>query len=172
MRRRGGNGSERSLYRALARSIIPHGMFKLVVFLHMLGATIWTGGHLVLATVILPKALRKKSIEDLRQFEAGYERIGIPALAVQVVTGFWLAHRYVPDVSNWFRLDNPVSQIITAKLAMLATTVVLAVDARLRLIPKLSPERLPALAWHVVPVTILSLMFVYAGVAFRTGSLF
>lgn len=172
MRRHGGRWSVRSLYSGWTPSIVPRGMFKFVIFLHILGATIWTGGHLVLAAVILPRALRKKSIEELRQFEAGYERIGIPALVVQVVTGFWLAHRYVPDISNWFRLDSPVSQIIVAKLAILLITVVLAIDARLRLIPKLSPERLPALAWHVVPVTILSVLFVYAGVSFRTASLF
>jgi hypothetical protein len=41
----------------------------------------------------------------------------------------------------------------------------------LRLIPKLTPEQLPALAAHVIPVTVLSVLFVLAGVAFRVGGL-
>jgi hypothetical protein len=36
-------------------------------------------------------------------------------------------------------------------------------DARLRVIPRLSPATMPLLAWHVVPVTLLS---------FRTGWLY
>lgn len=147
-------------------------MYKILFLLHILAATIWTGGHLVLSTVVLPKALRKKSVEELLQFEAGYERIGIPALLIQVFTGLWLAHRLVPDVSRWFDLGNPISQAITVKLALLALTICFAIDARLRLIPRLTSEKLPALAWHVIPVTIVSVLFVYAGVAFRTGGLF
>jgi len=47
-----------------------------------------------------------------------------------------------------------------------------AADARLRLIPNLSRENLTAIAWHIVPVTIVSILFVAAGVAFRTGWLY
>lgn len=146
-------------------------MFKLALFLHVLAATIWTGGHLVLSAVVLPRAFRQKSIDELRWFEAGYERIGIPALIVQVITGLWLAHRFVPDCSLWLDLSNPISRCIAAKLALLAVTICFAVDARLRIIPRLSPERLPALAWHVIPVTLVSVLFVYAGVSFQAGGL-
>jgi uncharacterized membrane protein len=31
--------------------------FKILVILHTLGATVWTGGHLVLAVTVLPQAL-------------------------------------------------------------------------------------------------------------------
>jgi putative copper export protein len=58
-------------------------MYGLLLFLHILAATIWTGGHIVLATVVLPRALRERSPESLLQFERGYEKIGIPALLVQ-----------------------------------------------------------------------------------------
>lgn len=108
-------------------------MFGLILVLHVLGATVWTGGHLVLALTVLPRALRERSIAELQRFEVGYERVGIPALVLSVL---------------------------------------LAVDARLRLIPRLTPERLGALAWHIVPVTILSVLFVIVGVAFRAGFLY
>ncbi|HPA95904.1 MAG TPA: hypothetical protein PLT41_07520 [Thermoanaerobaculia bacterium] len=60
-------------------------MYATILLLHILGATIWTGGHLVLAVTILP------------------------------------------------------------------------------------PRPARALAWHVVPVTIVSILFVVVGISFRTG---
>ena len=147
-------------------------MQGILVFLHILAATVWTGGHLVLATVVLPRVLAERSPEMLHNFESRYERIGIPALLIQVVTGLWLAHQLVPDVGQWFDLDNPVSRPIAAKIVLLVITILFAVDARLRLIPYLNEDNLTAMAWHIVPVTIVSVLFVFVGVAFRTGWLY
>lgn len=144
-------------------------MYGTVLLLHVLGATVWTGGHLVLALTILPRALRERSVSELQRFEAAYERIGIPALIVQVVTGIWLAHRLVPEVGRWLAFDVPVARLVGVKLLLLAATAALAVDARLRVIPRLTPERLGSLARHIVPVTLISVLFVIVGVAFRTG---
>jgi hypothetical protein len=47
----------------------------------------------------------------------------------------------------------------------------LALDARLRIIPKLGRHNLNALAWHIIPVTVLSVAFVYVGIRFRFGGL-
>lgn len=144
-------------------------MYGWVLLLHLLGATIWTGGHLVLAFTVLPRVLLEKDIGPLLRFESGYERIGIPALLVQVITGAWLAHRLVPDVGHWLDLSDPLCRPLAAKLALLGITVAFAIDARLRVIPQLSAEKLPSLAWHVYPVTLASVLFVVAGVSFRTG---
>lgn len=136
---------------------------------HVLAATIWTGGHIVLATVILPRVLRHRAPQDLLRFEAGFERIGIPALLIQVISGLWLANRLVPGFENWFDLSNPLARLILIKLVLLLLTAAFAVDARLRIIPNLSADRLGSLAWHIIPVTVISILFVIAGVAFRTG---
>ena len=51
---------------------------------------------------------------------------------------------------------------------------VVAIDgahARLRIIPRLSAETLPALAWHIVAVTGLAMAFVVVGVGYRVGLL-
>ena len=77
----------------------------ILIFLHILGATVWTGGHLVLATAVLPRVLKERSPDELLRFESRYERIGIPALLIQVATGLWLAHQLVPDIGQWFNLD-------------------------------------------------------------------
>ncbi|TAK06339.1 MAG: copper resistance protein CopD [Candidatus Manganitrophaceae bacterium] len=147
-------------------------MYGMLLLLHILGATIWTGGHLVLALTVLPRALKQKSPSELLRFESGYERIGIPALLIQVATGLSLAYRMVPDVSQWFDFGNPVSRLIALKLLLLTITVAFAADARLRVIPRLSEDNLPSLAWHIIPVTAVSVLFVFVGVSFRIGWLY
>lgn len=147
-------------------------MYGALLLLHLLGATIWTGGHLVLATVILPRVLRERDPQRLLDFESVYEKIGMPALIVQVVTGLLLAYRLVPDVSQWFNMANPLAHPIMTKLILLALTVGFAIDARLRVIPVLSKDNLGVMAWHIIPVTIFSVLFVVAGASFRTGWLY
>lgn len=142
--------------------------YALTVFLHILGATVWTGGHLVLALTILPRTLRERDPSFLLRFEHGFERLGIPAFIVQVVTGLWLAGRVTPP-AHWLSFDGRVPTLIGVKLILLLTTVVLAVHARVRLIPSLDARRLPLLAVHIVGVTVVSVLFVLVGVALRTG---
>jgi len=147
-------------------------MYELLLLLHILAATVWTGGHIVLSLVVLPRVLKERSPEELLKFESVYEKIGMPALIVQVVTGFMLAHRMLPNVSEWFNLSNPIAHVLAAKFILLALTIGFAIDARLRVIPVLSEKNLKDMAWHIVPVTIFSVLFVIAGVSFRTGWLY
>lgn len=147
-------------------------MYGIVLLLHILGATIWTGGHIVLAIVILPRVLREQSPEQLLKFESVYEKIGMPALFVQIITGLFLAYRMLPDVTQWFNFANPIAHGITAKLLLLTLTAGLAIDARLRVIPALSKNNLVDMAWHIVPVTVFSVLFLVVGVSFRAGWLY
>ena len=144
-------------------------MYGVVLTIHLLAATVWTGGHLILALTILPRALKQKSAESVRQFESAYERIGIPALVIQVVTGFWLASRLLPNMESWLSFDNCTSQLIGLKLVLLTMTAVLGFDARLRIIPNLSDDNLVSLAWHIAPVTVLAVLFLLAGASLRNG---
>jgi putative copper export protein len=146
-------------------------MFKIVLILHILGATIWAGGHLVLSLTVLPRALRSRDPRILLDFEEGYERIGMPALVVQVITGLWLAHRLVPNVGDWFGFATVSATHVAYKLILLLLTLMLAMHARLRLIPNLNAQNLPVLAGHVIGVTVLAVLFVLVGVGFRTGGL-
>jgi hypothetical protein len=57
------------------------------------------------------------------------------------------------------------------KLGLLAATVVIAADARLRLIPSLNERTLNSLAYHAFAVTALGVALVVMGVAVRTGGL-
>lgn len=141
-----------------------------LLILHILGATIWTGGHVVLATTVLPRALKAKSARILLDFESGYERIGMPALVVQIVTGLTLAYLRLGPPANWL-LDVPAAHVVHVKLLLLAITAMFAMHAKLRVLPTLSDETLPRMAWHIVPVTIASVLFLIAGVLFRAGGI-
>jgi putative copper export protein len=139
---------------------------KWLILLHVLGATIWAGGHLILSIGFLPIALQKKDPLIIVNFEKYYERVGIPALLTQVITGIWMALIYVP-FREWGSLATSHHVYLWTKLGLLLVTLGLAVHARLFIIPKLSPERLPALAFHIVLITVLAVSFVITGLSFR-----
>lgn len=142
--------------------------YYIVLSLHLLGATVWAGGHLVLAVTILPDALRQHRAATVSEFEQRFERIGLPALAVQIVTGLWLAEHLLGSPTQWFDA-NPVARTVQVKLALLAVTVGLALHARLRVVPRLSDATLPTLAWHIRIVTLAAVLFVLAGASIRFG---
>jgi putative copper export protein len=142
--------------------------YYILLTLHLLGATLWTGGHVVLATTVLPRALRQKRASLLTDFEQGYERVGMPALAVQIVTGLWLAHRLLGTPANWMS-SAPLAHVIHVKLLCLAGTAALAIHAKTRVIPRLNDDNLPVMAWHIAGVTGFSVLFVLAGASARLG---
>ena len=144
-------------------------MYKYILVIHILAATLWTGGHLVLALTLLPKILRERSVADLLAFESSYEKWGMSALIVQVISGLWLAHIRLPDITAWFAGDSFSARLIQLKLTLLALTLAVAMDARLRVIPKLSPETLPAMGLRIRLITLLGVAFVIVGTTFRTG---
>jgi len=144
-------------------------VYRLLVVLHLLGASVWVGGHIVLSLVVLPRALRARNTSIVREFESGYERIGIPALLLQALTGVWLALHWVPDMSTWLAPTSLHGWLIVVKLGLLAATLALAAHARLRLVPTLDAAGLPGLARHIVAVTLLGVAMLMTGVAIRTG---
>ena len=146
-------------------------MRGLLLTLHLLGACVWTGGHLVLAITVLPRALARRDARILRAFEEPFERIGIPALAVQVLTGVWLATQFAP-IGRWLAFGNALEARIGVKLVLLGLTVALALHARLRVIPRLDDSNLRLLAVHIVIVTALAVALVVVGASFQTGGLF
>ena len=142
--------------------------YYIVLSLHILGATVWAGGHLVLAVTILPDALRQHRAATVSEFEQRFERIGLPALAVQIVTGLWPAEHLLGSPANWFD-GNSVARTVQVKLGLLVITVGLAIHARFSVIPRLSDATLPTLAWHIRIVTLAAVLFVLAGASIRFG---
>ena len=147
-------------------------MTQLLILLHVLGAAVWAGGHLVLALVVLPRARRASDPRIVQEFEEGYERLAMPALLTQIVTGIWLALRAKPADVSWSDLTTfPVSHI-ALKLLLLVGIFALAVHAKLRVLPRLESGGLDVYARHAWAVTILSVGLVAVGVGLSTGGFF
>ncbi|AFY36894.1 hypothetical protein Lepto7376_0461 [[Leptolyngbya] sp. PCC 7376] len=146
-------------------------LFKILVILHTLGATVWTGGHLVLAATVLPQALKHRDPDRIHQFESHFENFGLAALLLQVITGLGLTWIYFPGLETFWAFDSFLSTYIGIKLLLLLGTLALAIHARFFIIPNLTSETLNSLAFHIVGVTTLAVLFVIMGAGIRLGGL-
>ena len=146
-------------------------LFELLIIAHTLGATVWTGGHLVLAVTVLPDALQQRDPDIVRQFEEHFEAFGLASLLLQVITGLWLTWIYFPGFTPLLAFDSAISSYIGIKLGLLLATVALAIHARFWIVPNLTNETLNALAYHIVAVTTLAVLFVILGAGIRLGGL-
>ena len=146
-------------------------LFKILIILHTLGATVWTGGHLILSITVLPKALKHREPNIIHSFEENFENFGLFSLLLQTITGIWLTLTYFPKFENFWDFDSFLSIYIGIKLICLLSTIILALHARFFIIPNLSKETLNSLGYHIIGVTILALCFVIFGAGIRVGGL-
>lgn len=145
-----------------------------LLWLHILGACVWVGGHLYLCLCVLPKAVRKQNSQLILNFEGSFEKLGMSALVVQVLTGFYMAHKYLPQFAMLSNHDNPIAVLISLKIIWLVLTIITALSAQLVVIPRLKKDlnntKLRHLfVGHIVMVTLLAVAFMSTGVLFRTG---
>lgn len=146
-------------------------MYPTIIAIHLIAATIWTGGHIVLFFAVLLPALKHRDHTRITAFEEHFEKVGIPALLTLVATGLYMAYRQLPDVSAWFTFSSVLSRTVTVKLSLLLITVIFALHARLKIIPKLSEKSLNSLAVHITCVTLVAILFAITGVLHRFGGL-
>ena len=144
----------------------------LILILHLIAATIWVGGHLVLAIGYLPKALKRKDFSYIGNFEKTYEPIGMPSLAVLVITGILMAYDYNAGLSSWFSFATPIERVVSLKLICLLTSICFAISAQTRVLPKLRKgqlNKLPEMAVHIICVTFIGVVMVILGSLVRIG---
>lgn len=144
----------------------------ILLVLHLIAATIWVGGHLVLAIGYLPKALKHKDFSYIGNFEKTYEPIGMPSLAVLVITGILMAYDYNASFSSWFSFATPIERVVSLKLIFLLTTICFAISAQTRVLPKLRKgqlNKLPEMAVHIICVTLIGVLMVILGSLVRIG---
>jgi len=144
-------------------------LYILLLFFHLLFATIWVGGHLVLSMGILPQAIKTKDVSIIINFESIYEKIGIPSLIGQILTGIILFLIRVENYSVLFNWHDFIGRHFILKILLLFITLGLAIHARLRIIPKLNKENLNILAIHIIAVSIVGVLFVLVGISIRLG---
>ncbi len=143
----------------------------LLLIFHLLGASIWVGGHLILSIGILPEVLQKKSPEILLNFEKKYEKIGMPALIVMVISGIWMSYQLGVTFKDWFHFSSPIETVISLKLSLLLLTILFALSAQIFVLPKLSPKNLNLMAFHIISVTTIGVTMLVLGSFVRYGGI-
>ena len=146
----------------------------LILILHLIAATIWVGGHLVLAIGYLPKAFKRKDFSYIGNFEKTYEPIGMPSLAVLVITGILMAYDYNASFSSWFSFATPIERVASLKLTCLLTSICFAISAQTRVLPKLRKgqlNKLSEMAVHIICVTLIGVVMVVLGSLVRIGGI-
>ncbi len=143
-------------------------MINTSIVLHVLAATVWTGGHLALVFMYLLPAFKNKDLKEILEFEVKYEKVGMPALLILVITGLYQSYYFIPDLSLWFDFSNHISAHFSAKIIMILMIVALALDMKLRVLKQVKPN-FYNFAVHVLAVTTLSVLLVIVGLSIRLG---
>jgi len=87
------------------------------LFLHVLAASVWVGGQIVLGGLV-PK-LRQVAPESLKVAANAFARIAWPAFAVVVVTGMWnILDMTVGDMSTEYQVSMFVHVLLAMAAAM------------------------------------------------------
>ena len=136
-----------------------------------MAATIWVGGHLFLAIRILPEALKKKDASILKNFKSKFEPVGMPSLLVLLITGILMAYHYDVTFTKWFSFSNAIEKVISIKLILLFTTVLMAACAETLIFPKLKSERMFPAAFFIITVTTIAVTMLILGSLIRIGGL-
>ena len=149
-------------------------MHHLLLIIHLIAATIWVGGHLVLAIGYMPRALKYKDFSYIGNFEKKYEPIGMPSLLLLVITGISMAYDYDAGLKSWFSFSNSIETVVSLKLSCLLLSVCFAISAQTRVLPKLRKgnlSKLPEMAVHITSVTLLGVTMVILGSFVRYGEI-
>jgi len=84
------------------------------LFLHIVAATVWVGGQVVLAALV-PAVRRAGGRESTRAVARRFQLVAWPAFAVLVATGIWnLAAVHVGDQSDAYRTTLIVKLVLVA----------------------------------------------------------
>ena len=144
---------------------------QITLIIHLLAGTIWVGGHLILCFRYLPKALKKKDPQVIREFEKQYEPLGIPALILLIITGILMAYDYNATISTWFLFSNDIEKVVSIKLLLLFSTLILAVHARFFIIPKLKASNLRVMSFHIIILSTIAVTMLIFGSLIRIGGI-
>lgn len=145
----------------------------LLLIIHILAATVWVGGHLYLVVCILPGVLRSRNPEKLLGFERSFEPLGITALVLLVLSGFWMMFQFGIRIEDVFSFATPIERVTSTKILLLLTTVAFALSAQFRVIPSLkkSPKKLVQMGVYAICVTAMAIAMLVLGTFVRYGGI-
>jgi putative copper export protein len=93
--------------------VLASGLDTLRLTLHVLAATVWVGGQIVLAGLVGPS--RRLGVEAPKELARAFARLAWPAYAVLVVTGFWNISTF-----TWSAQTTAWKAVLVAKIVVVA----------------------------------------------------
>jgi putative copper export protein len=144
---------------------------QIILIIHLLAASIWVGGHLFLVLRILPATIQQKNISILSDFRVKFGRIGMPSLFILVITGILMAYDYNVTISKWFSFSSPIEKIVSTKLLLLFTSLIIAIHSQKFVFPKLTSERMLLAIIEITLVTIIGVTMLILGTLVRIGGI-
>jgi hypothetical protein len=93
------------------------------------------------------------------------------ALVLLVITGILMAYKYGVSIEYWFQFSTPIEKVVSTKLLLILLTVLFALSAQFRVLPKLknNPDKLPEMTLHIISVTIIGVLMLIVGSFVRFG---
>jgi putative copper export protein len=88
------------------------------LFLHVLGATVWVGGQLVLAALV--PALRRQGPDVPAAAARAFNRVAWPAFALLLATGVWNVAAEHDEVHGSYRTTLVVKLVVVATSGLTA----------------------------------------------------
>ena len=141
----------------------------ILLILHLLAASIWVGGHLLLSIRFLPEALQKKDLSIILNFKDKFEVVGLPSILILLISGIMMAYNYGVPFSRWFSFSDGIEKIISIKLILIFTTIILAAYSQLYIFPKANSERMFPLAFQIILVTLIGVGMLVLGSLIQLG---
>ncbi|MBZ4037617.1 copper resistance protein CopD [Flavobacterium sp. 17A] len=142
-----------------------------VLIIHLLAATIWVGGHLLLAICYLPTALKKKDPHIILNFEKKFEALGMSSLALLIITGIWMAYDFGVTMETWFAFKSGFEKVVSIKLILLFCTFICAICAQFYVIPNLNETNIKRIAVIIISVTSIGVAMLVLGSTLRYGGI-
>ena len=90
--------------------------------------------------------MSKRDPELVLGFERIYERIGVPAMVVQIATGLWLAWRLRPELATWAQWGDPIALTICPPVNTISRSLLAGAGPTTRT-PKTESHRAVRKAW-------------------------
>jgi putative copper export protein len=140
-----------------------------LIILHILGASIWIGGMLILALGVLPKAKKAKSSAILRNFEGSFHILGMTALTVQLLTGFRIAMIYAGGMKYLFDFTNHAAVLFVWKMLFIILTMVVFVLFKKKTLANLTDENVSSASAMVWVLALLAIGLMILGLGFSRG---
>ena len=146
-------------------------LHQIYLIIHLLAATIWVGGHLILLLLYVPKAIKTKSLEELSIFRKNFEPVGMPSLFILIITGILMAYDYNITFEKWFLFENSIEKIVSIKLILLLISLTLAFITIKFVLPSINKISPFILYFIIFLVTTIAVTMLVLGSLVRIGGL-